>query len=92
MDPLGEGASTDPGLAFCSPEVQWEGWGADRWRRTLFPALGVYSLIQAWKAPRHALWPNSSLASLPSSFAKIRTLKEISSTLDPGHSGLHQPK
>lgn len=51
LDPLGEGASTDPGLAFCNPEVQWEGWGADRWRRTLFPALGVYSLIQAWKGP-----------------------------------------
>lgn len=30
LDPLGEGASTDPRLAFCSLEVQWEGWGADR--------------------------------------------------------------
>lgn len=29
LDPLGEGASTDPRLAFCSLEVQWEGWGAD---------------------------------------------------------------
>lgn len=30
LDPLGEGASTDPRLAFCSLEAQWEGWGADR--------------------------------------------------------------
>lgn len=92
LDPLGEGASTDPRLASCSLEVQWGRGGLQTDKGcTLHPALGVCSPSQVWKAPHQALQLNSSLASLPSSFAKIRTLKEISSMLDPGHLGLSSP-
>lgn len=90
-DPLGEGATTDPGLAFCSPEEQWRGGVQTEERWTLFPALGVYSPTSSGKAPPLALRLNSSIASLPSSFAKIRTLKEISSTLDQGMTAFSSP-
>lgn len=60
-------------------------------RGTLFPALGVCSPTLSGKAPRHALRPNSSIASLPSSFAKVRTLKEISSMLDQGTPAFSSP-
>lgn len=61
----------------------------ERW--TLFLALGVYSPTSSGKAPPHALRLNSLIASLPSSFAKIRTLKEISSMLDQGTPAFSSP-
>lgn len=87
LDPLGEGASTDLRLAFCSLEAVG-GVGCRQVRGEHFFLLWVSTPPpKHGRPPHHALRPNSLLTSLPSSFAKIRTLKEISSTLDPGHSG-----
>lgn len=58
---------------------------------SLFPVLSVYSPAQTWKVPSLNPAANGSHASLPSSFAKTRTLKEIFSMLDPGHLGFPSP-
>lgn len=91
-DPLGEGATTDPGLAFCSPEVQWEGRGTDRGEVDIISCFGCLLPHLVGEGPSSRPTAEQFDCQLAKFFCQNQDFEGDLQHAGPGHTGLLRPQ